>query len=274
MGARREWGKGPPRWQKTVCVWCHPLHSSQFFRKVTKITRYWCPIIAAGLNASAEKEGQEFAEVIGQTMDSKKLWYCLNQFWVRVSPLGNIWVYVGTFRHVIALVKLWAFSEQDFYQSCFCRLNAVNAVLLHTADSGKYLLTDWMTSRMNEWVEERAMNSSLWTWISRPCMDRQTRNKAIWKGLISAFSIHRKDNVCWRGKALVFPFWNPRKICLKHVFKWAAYRCFQSCCSPREGLRANQRRRYLVRRNTPQLLCMLQWENANQLISAFEDNFR
>ena len=76
------------------------------------------------------------------------------------------------------------------------------------------------------------------------------------------------------GKHYTFPFETSEKICLKHVFKWAAYRCFQSCSSPREGLRANQRRRYLVMRNTPQLLCMLQWENANQLISAFEDNFR
>lgn len=93
--------------------------------------------------------------------------------------------------------------------------------------------------------------------------------------LISAISIHRKDNVCWGRKALVsLPFETLEKICLKHVFKWAAYRCFQSCSSPREGLRANQRRQYLVTRNTPQLLCMLQWENANQLISAFEDNFR
>lgn len=34
----------------------------------------------------------------------------------------------------------------------------------------------------------------------------------------------------------------PLKICLKHIFKWAAYRCFQSCSSPGEGLGANQRR--------------------------------
>lgn len=40
----------------------------------------------------------------------------------------------------------------------------------------------------------------------------------------------------------------PLKICLKHIFKWAAYRCFQSCSSPGEGLRANQRRWCLGRR--------------------------
>lgn len=49
------------------------------------------------------------------------------------------------------------------------------------------------------------------------------------------------------GKHYSFPFGTPRNMCLQHVFKWAAYRCFQSCCSPREGLRANQRRLYLVR---------------------------
>lgn len=49
------------------------------------------------------------------------------------------------------------------------------------------------------------------------------------------------------GKHYSFPFGTPRNMCLQHVFKWAAYRCFQSCCSPREGLRANQRRWYLVR---------------------------
>lgn len=49
---------------------------------------------------------------------------------------------------------------------------------------------------------------------------------------------------------------------------------FSELFQPQRRPQANQRRRYLVTRNTPQLLCMLQWENANQLIFAFEDNFR
>lgn len=47
------------------------------------------------------------------------------------------------------------------------------------------------------------------------------------------------------GKHQSFSFETPPKICLKHIFKWAAYRCFQSCSSPGEGLRANQRRWHL-----------------------------
>lgn len=58
----------------------------------------------------------------------------------------------------------------------------------------KYLLNKWM----NEW--RKLLTASPRTWNAGIAWIQQARNKAVWRGLISAFSIHRKDNVCWEGK--------------------------------------------------------------------------
>ena len=187
LGAGGQCVEGHQSGRKPRGAWCHSL---QFVHRVSKVMRWLLP------SCTAEKEPRGFTEVMRWSVGCNKPWRCLSQF-LRWDE-GKIFALLGA---------VW---EQDPCQNCLC-WGYVQPSSAFAQSRCSVSTRRRKEEQKKERRKEKAIHCQSLSMGWKLCMDTQSRTKPVWRGLISAFSIHRKDNVCWGGKALVFPFWKPRK---------------------------------------------------------------